>query len=50
MARLAELVNEARKAGRKIHFLPPYRHDTQIALMDLLAFTPANNARLLRSN
>lgn len=41
MARLAELVNEARKAGRKIHFLPPYRHDTQIALMDLLGIHPS---------
>ena len=41
MARLAELVNEARKAGRQIHFLPPYRHDTQIALMDLLGIHPS---------
>ena len=41
MAHLAELVNEALKKGRKIHFLPPYRFDTQIQIMDLLNIHPA---------
>lgn len=27
MSRLAELIGKARDKGRKIHFLPPYRHD-----------------------
>ena len=41
MAALATLVEEARKAGRPIHFLPPYRHDTQIQIMDLLGIHPS---------
>lgn len=41
MAHLAELVNEAQKKGRKIHFLPPYRFDTQIQIMDLLNIHPS---------
>lgn len=40
MARLAEMVDEARKSGRKVHFLPPYRHDTMIQLMDLTGIHP----------
>lgn len=41
MSRLQELVDAARKSGRTIHFLPPYRHDTQIRLMDLLGIHPS---------
>ena len=41
MAALATIVEEAVKAGRKVHFLPPYRHDTQIQLMDLLGIHPS---------
>ena len=41
MAALATIVEEAVKAGRKGHFLPPYRHDTQIQLMDLLGIHPS---------
>lgn len=41
MSRLATLVNEAVKAGRKIHFLPPYRYDTMIQIMDLLGLHPS---------
>lgn len=41
MAKLAELVGEAVKAGRKVHFLPPYRYDTQIQIMDLLGVHPS---------
>ncbi|MDE6689824.1 MAG: aminopeptidase P N-terminal domain-containing protein, partial [Prevotella sp.] len=28
-------------SGRQVHFLPPYRHDTKILLMDLLGIHPA---------
>jgi len=41
MSQLAEIVNDAVKNGRKIHFLPPYRHDTMIQLMDLLGIHPS---------
>lgn len=41
MRHLQELVDAARKSGRTIHFLPPYRHDTQIRLMDLLGIHPS---------
>lgn len=41
MAGLAGIVAEAVRAGRKVHFLPPYRHDTQIQLMDLLGLHPS---------
>ena len=34
MSRLEELITQARTQGRKIHFLPPYRHDQMIQLMD----------------
>lgn len=40
MARLQDLVGAAVTQGRTVHFLPPYRHDTQIALMDLLGIHP----------
>ncbi len=41
MGRLADIVGEARAKGRKIHFLPPYRHDLMIQLMDLTGIHPA---------
>ncbi len=41
MSALADLVADAVRAGRKVHFLPPYRHDTQIQLMDLLGIHPS---------
>ena len=41
MSRLAELVDRARFQGRKVHFLPPYRHDQMIRLMDLTGIHPA---------
>ncbi len=40
MARLADIVNQAKAQGRKIHFLPPYRHDIQIQIMDLTGIHP----------
>jgi len=36
MKGLAKLVN-----GRSFHFLPPYRHDTKIQIMDLLGIHPS---------
>ena len=41
MARLADLVDEAVSGGRKVHFLPPYRYDTKLQLLDLLHIHPA---------
>ncbi len=41
MAKLAELVSAAKAQGRKVHFLPPYRHDTMIQLMDLTGIHPS---------
>ena len=41
MSRLAELVDRARLQGRKVHFLPPYRHDQMIRLMDLTGIHPS---------
>ena len=41
MAALTEMVAQAQKAGRKVHFLPPYRHETMICLHDLLGIHPS---------
>ena len=41
MAALTEMVGQAQKAGRKVHFLPPYRHETMIRLHDLLGIHPS---------
>lgn len=41
MSALAKICSEAQKSGRRIHFLPPYRHDTQIQIMDLLGLHPS---------
>lgn len=41
MSRLSELCTVANAKGRKIHFLPPYRHDTMIQLMDLTGIHPS---------
>lgn len=41
MASLQEKVDQARAQGRKIHFLPPYRHDTMIQISDLLGIHPS---------
>ena len=40
MSQLAVLVEAAIKQGREIHFLPPYRHDWMIQLMDLTGIHP----------
>ena len=41
MAKLETLVKEAVAKGRKVHFLPPYRHDTMIQIMDLMGIHPS---------
>lgn len=41
MNQLAEVVEKALSKGQEIHFLPPYRHDTQIQIMDLLGIHPS---------
>ena len=41
MAALTEMVAQAQKADRKVHFLPPYRHETMIRLHDLLGIHPS---------
>ena len=41
MSKLAEIVKHATTDGRKVHFLPPYRHDTMIQIMDLLGIHPS---------
>ena len=41
MKQLQVICNEALRQKRKIHFLPPYRHDTKIQLFDLLGIHPS---------
>ncbi len=41
MSQLKALCDQARAAGRTINFLPPYRHDIKIQLMDLLGIHPS---------
>ena len=41
MSELEMIVKDALAKGRKVHFLPPYRHDTMIQLMDLLGIHPS---------
>lgn len=41
MSSLADMVQKAQKAGRQVHFLPPYRYDTQIQIMDLTGIHPS---------
>ena len=37
---LHAIIAEAVKQGRKVHFLPPYRHDNMLLLEDLLGINP----------
>ncbi len=41
MKTLQEICDAAKKSNRKIHFLPPYRYDTKIQIMDLLGIHPS---------
>ncbi|MBQ7057184.1 MAG: aminopeptidase P N-terminal domain-containing protein [Bacteroidaceae bacterium] len=40
MAKLQDMVSEAIKAGRRVHYLPQYRHDIKIQLADILGTHP----------
>lgn len=40
MSRLESLVRDAHDRGRELHFLPPYRHEQMIQLMDLTGIHP----------
>lgn len=41
MSRLKEIIDEAKAKGRTIHFLPPYRGETRIDIMDLMDIHPS---------
>jgi Xaa-Pro aminopeptidase len=41
MAQMADYLKKAKAEGRTIHFLPPYRHDLMIQLMDILGIHPS---------
>lgn len=41
MSQLETICHQALHQGRTIHFLPPYRHDTMIQIMDLLGLHPS---------
>ena len=41
MKELQPMVDRAKGQGQEIHFLPPYRHDTMIQIMDLLGIHPS---------
>ncbi len=43
-AALADLLAEARDAGRPIHLLPPYRPENRLRLLELLEIPPAEQA------
>ena len=46
MARLTEIVNGKLSNGKSIHFLPPYRFDTKIQIMDLLGIHPSQQKEM----
>ena len=41
MAALEGICKTAQEQGRKVHFLPPYRHDIKVQIMDLLGIHPS---------
>ena len=41
MTALPDFVRKAKAGGQRIHFLPPYRHDHMIQLMDMLDIHPS---------
>ncbi len=41
MRSLSDFVKKAKASGQTIHFLPPYRHDHMIQLMDMLGIHPS---------
>ncbi len=42
---LTEVVNEAKKQGRKIHFLPPYRAENKLLLEELTGIKPSKQGQ-----
>ena len=50
MKGLATIVEDALKSKRKIHFLPPYRHDTMIQIWTFLAYIPISRRKQHRSS
>ena len=44
-AHIAKLVDDAKKQNRRMHFLPPYRHDIKIDIMDLVGIHPSQQAQ-----
>ena len=45
VAKLAEYLEKARKQGRKIHFLPPYRGEHNVELYELLGIAPKDQEK-----
>lgn len=45
LSRIQETLDKAKTQGRKIHFLPVYRHDNKIRLFEWLGIHPANIAK-----
>lgn len=45
MEKLGEYLDKAKKQGRKIHFLPPYRAEHNISLFELLGIAPKEQER-----
>lgn len=41
MPKLKQIIDAAKSKGQKVHFLPPYRYDTKIQIMDLLGIHPS---------
>ena len=41
MSALPDFLGKAKASGQRIHFLPPYRHDHMIQLMDMLGIHPS---------
>ena len=41
MPKLKQIIDTAVSKGQKVHFLPPYRYDTKIQIMDLLGIHPS---------
>lgn len=41
MRELPAIITSAQAQGEKVHFLPPYRYDTKIQIMDLLGIYPS---------
>ncbi len=45
LSELRPLIAKAQAHGQEVHFLPPYRYDTKIFIMDLLGIHPQDQTR-----